>query len=593
MTDPNLSSASRDGAGASAAGVLELSAFEPLRPAEELVLRAYLNDDIARVGLRRPIVPLSDIVVRGAFVAHLARGGRDGRFTPKAVQILGAWIEGRVDLRDAHVPEALWFYRCVFDATPRLDGARVSGNVSFPGCLLPGLKADDAVIGGVLALNSGCVVRTEVHLARAVIGQDLNCARLQLRSAEDSDTPIRRRMSAEGARIEGNALLTGGLESDGDLRLVGLRVGGDLRATSAQLSGEVGDDGRRGDALNLDRARVAGSVYLDQGFAASGLVRLKQARIQGDLDCTGAAFDALGEMAWRGATTVAMDQAHIGGTLVLARQNLPLQGVSLLSTQTQALADDDTTWGEDLTLDGFRYRRFARTAPTRADFRIEWLMRQQGAHLGRDFRPQPWQQLIEALRGSAQEHDAREVAVARERLLRQTGRVGVGLPRPLRALARAGHLIIDVLIGFGHKPMRLVATMAVLWLVCGVVYWAAAESGAMAPLNPSVYNDPRLSHCRQGDAAGSSWTHCPQLPAAHPAFRPFAYSLEVLLPFADLQQRQAWTALEDHGAEAPREASAQAWGMVSRWLAWYQGLFGWAALALLGWWALRRSAPGA
>lgn len=584
-----MSTASHDVAEDSPAGVLDLSAFEPLRPAEELLLRAYLNEDIARVGLRRPIVPISDITVRGSFVAHLARGSTDARFTPKSVQLVGAWIEGRVDLRDAHVPEPLWFYRCVFDATPRLDGARVSGNVSFAGCLLPGLRADDAVIGGVLALNSGCVVRTEVHLARAVIGQDLNCERLQLRSAEDSDNPIRRRMSAEGARIEGNALLTGGLESDGDLRLVGLRVGGDLRASSAHLSGEVDDDGRRGDALNLDRARVAGSVFLDQGFSASGLVRLKQARIQGDLDCTGAAFDALGDMAWRGATTVAMDQAHIGGALVLARQNMPLQGVSLSSAQAQVLADDHTTWGEDLTLDGFRYRRFARTAPTRADFRVDWLMRQRGSHLGRDFRPQPWQQLIEALRGSAQEHAARDVAVARERLLRQTGRVGVGLPGPLRALTRAGHLIIDVLIGFGHRPLRLVATLAVLWLFCGAVYWAAAENGAMAPLNPSVYNDSRLSHCRAGDGVGSNWTRCPQLPPEHPAFRPFAYSLEVLVPFANLQQRQAWTALESHGAEAPRDPSVQVWGMASRWLAWYQGLFGWLALALLGWWAVRRS----
>ena len=584
-----MSTASRDGPEASPDRFLDLSAFEPLRPAEELVLRAYLNDDIARVGLRRPIVPVSDIMVRGSFVAHLARGGSNVRFTPRSVQIVGAWIEGRVDLRDAHVAESLWFYRCVFDATPRFDGARLGGNLSFPGCLLPGLRAENVVISGVLALNSGCVVRNQVRIARAVIGHDLNCERLHLRSAEDSDTPIRRRISAEGARIEGNALLTGGLESDGDLRLVGVRVGGDLRASSARLSGDVDDEGQRGDALNLDLARVAGSVYLDQGFSASGLVRLRQARIQGDLNCTGAAFDALGDMAWRGSTTVALDEARIGGTLVLAQQSLPLQGVSLSSAEVQALADDDTTWGDDVTLDGFRYRRFAMTAPTHADFRVDWLLRQPHAHLGRDFRPQPWQQLINALRGGAQEHAARDVAVARERHLRQVGRVGAGLPRSLRALARAGHLLIDGLIGFGHKPWRLVATLALLWLASGAVYWAAAENGAIAPLNPAVYNDPRLASCRAGDVAGASWTHCPQLPPEHPAFRPFAYSLEVLLPFANLQQRQAWAALDSHGAEAPRPVSVQAWGVASRWLAWYQGLFGWLALALLAWWALRRS----
>lgn len=581
-----MSTAPQDGAPALPDDRLDLSAFEPLRSAEELVLRAFLNDDIARVGLRRPIVPASDLTLRGAFVAHLARSCAGSGREPRALQIVGAWIEGRVDLRDAHLGEGLWFYRCVFDTAPRLDGARVHGSLSFPGCLLPGLRAEDAVIGGMLALNAGCVVRADVRLARAVIGEHLNCDRLQLRSAEESDTPIRRRLSADGARIEGDALLTGGLQSDGELRLAGLRVGGDLRASSARVSGEIDAEGQRGDALNLDRARVAGSVHLDDGFSASGLVRLKQVRIAGDLNCSGAAFDALGDMAWRGATTVALDQARIGGTLVLVQQNLPLQGVSLAAAEAQALADDDTTWGEDVTLDGFAYRRFARTAPKRADFRLDWLMRQPSAHLGRDFRPQPWRQAIAALRAGAQEHAARDLAVARERHLRRIGRVGNGLPRPLAVLARAGHLLLDVLSGFGHKPLRLVAALALLWLASGVIHWVAAENGAIAPLNPAVYNDPRLADCRGGDGRG--WTHCTQLPPEQPAFRPFAYSLELLLPFANLQQRQAWTALEHHGAELAPPASLRLWSIASRWLAWYQSLFGWAAVALLAWWALRR-----
>jgi hypothetical protein len=185
----------------------------------------------------------------------------------------------------------------VFNATPRLDGARMGGSVSFPGCLLPGLRAEDCTFAGGLALNSGCTVRTDVRLARARIGRDLNLERLQLRSAEHSDTPIQRRLSAEGARIDGHAILQGGFESDGDLYLVGLRLAGDLRASDAQLSGAVDDNGQRGDALNLDHARIAGSVTFDRGFSATGLVRLNQARIEGDLDCSGAAFDALGELA--------------------------------------------------------------------------------------------------------------------------------------------------------------------------------------------------------------------------------------------------------------------------------------------------------
>jgi len=128
---------------------IDLSAFVPLRPAEELVLLAFADDDIARVGLRRPVLPSATITVRGAFVAHLTKHGGVAR----RVQIVGAWIEGPLDLRAASVPEGLWFFRCVFDASPRFDGARIGGSLSFPGCLLPGLRAEDCTVAGDVALR--------------------------------------------------------------------------------------------------------------------------------------------------------------------------------------------------------------------------------------------------------------------------------------------------------------------------------------------------------------------------------------------------------------------------------------------------------
>jgi hypothetical protein len=578
-------------AGSPGSGAINLAAFEPLRPAEQVLLRAYLRGDIARVGMRRPVLPLADIVIRGTFVAHLARGGPEGRFTPRRVQIVGAWVDGGIDLRNASVPEALWFYRCVFNATPRLDGARVGGSVSFPGCLLPGLRADDCTVAGNLALNSGCTVRTEVRLARARIGRDLNFERLHLRSAEHSEMPIRRRLSAEGARIDGHAIMQGGFEADGDLHLVGLRVAGDLRANDAQLSGGVDGEGRRGDALNLDHARIAGNVMFDQGFAATGPVRLKQARIDGDLDCSGASFDALGELAWQDASTLSLDRARIGGTLALTRQARPLRGLSLEGARTATLVDDKTTWGKGLTLDGFAYQRFGPAAPADAGFRLKWLMRQNATHLKQDFRLQPWRQVIKVLRQAGRHDAAREVAVALESHWLRIGRVGSGAPRGLRWLARGAHRAFGALVGYGYRPLRLVAAMAVLWLASGTLYWAAAENGAIAPSNPAVYNDPRYADCR-GNVESTdrvNWTRCPALPAEHPAFRPFAYSLEMLLPFIDLRQRNQWAAIDSHRDDAQREppSAASTWGVATRVLSWYEMLFGWVALALFVLLALR------
>jgi hypothetical protein len=565
-------------------GWIQLNGFAPLRSAERVLLRAYLNGDIARVGLRRPLVPSANTTIRGEFIAFLARGGVDGRFEPQRIQIVGAWIEGRIDLRHASIPESLWFYRCVFNAVPRLEGARIGGSASFPGCLLPGLNADDCSFAGNLALNSGCTVRTELRMARATIGRDLNLDRLQLRSAEHSKSPIQRRVMADGARISGNAILSGGLEAAGDVRLVGMRVAGDLRVSNARLSAHVDADGGRGEALNLDQIRVAGNVTLDQGFAASGLVRMKQARIEGDLDCSGAMFDSLGDMAWRGATTLLMDRVRIGGTLALTGLKRPLAGASLADAQVGTLSDDDGTWGERLVLDGFRYGRFGAAAPVSAPSRLSWLRSQEPAHLGKDFRPQPWRQLIGVLRRMQRSDVAREVAVEREAHLRRIGLVGIGMPRALRWLPRLGHRLLGALLGYGHRPARLAAALVVLWLACGALYWAAAENGAIAPTNPAIFNDPRVATCRDGGGAAGTinWTRCPELPAEYPAFQPFAYSLDLLLPFVDLRQSEQWAAVSapSRPARAGESSVISTWGVATRVLGWYEVLFGWVALLL-------------
>lgn len=546
---------------------IDLSAFVPLRPAERVVLRAFFDDEIARVGLRRPLVPSADITVRGTLIALLARGTG----LPHRLQIVGAWIEGPVNLREASVPESLWFYRCVFDASPHFDGARLGGSLSFPACLLPGLRAEDCTVAGDVALNAGCTVRIDVRLARSTVGRDLNLGRLQLRSGERSDRQVSRRLIADGARVAGDALLTDGFEADGDVRLVGLRVVGDLRVSAARLSGHVNGDGQRGDALNLDLAQVAGSVALDRGFSAAGAVRMKHARIEGDLDCTQASFDAFGDVGWRGAVAFALDRARVGGTLVLARLKQPLSRATLAGTRVGALHDDDATWGDALVLDGFAYRQLAASAPASSGFRIEWLSRQERAHTGRDFRSQPWQQLIRVFQRMGLAGAARDVAVAREVQLRRVGRIGANAPRRLRWLPRLVHRGFGLLAGYGHRPWRLVLVMATLWLGCAALYDAAADRAAIAP-TAWLASRPDAGECR--GATPVDWSRCAALPPQYPAFSALAYSLEQLVPFVDLQQRRLWSL-------ASERAVSGAWGLAARAAVWLEVALGWLGCALL------------
>ena len=518
---------------------MNLRDFEPLSRAERLLLQAHVSGGIARVGYRRPQTASADVTLRAEFLAFLARGGDDGaRGHGRRIELLGAWVVGRFTLQGAAVPVSLWLFRCVFDQTPLLDGARITGSVGFPDCVLPALRAEACHIAGGLALNSGCSIRGDVRLTRTTIVRDLNFERARLGSGGEAPAPEQRPLVADGVRIGGDLLLGDGFEAAGEVRFVGARVDGDLRAMNAQLTGGVDAEGARHVALNLDRVRVAGSVFVGTGFSAAGCVRMERARIAGDLDATGAAFDVVGDASWSDGAALLLDGARIGGSLMLRRLQTPLLGASLAGARVGALVDDDSTWGQRQVLDGFRYTRLAEGAPTNARFRLAWLARQKPAHLDSDYRPGPWRQLIKVLRRMGHEHSAGSVAIGRESQLRRIDRIGLGTPRVLRWLPRLGHGLFGLVAGYGYRPLRLLGAMGLLWLVCAGVYHVAAEQGAIAPAHPLIY------------------------------------SLDRLLPLVDLP-------LRDEASALPVDADAAWWGGVLRWVSVLEVLLGWAACLML------------
>jgi len=531
---------------------MALQDFEPLWKGEQLLLDGCLTGAIAKVGYQRPRAASPEVALRAEFVAFLARGGaRGARPRGRRIQLMGAWIVGRLNLVDTAVPLSLWFYRCHFDTTLLLDAARIAGSLGLPDCSLPGLRAEACVIVGELALNSGCSVQGEVRLSHAKILRDLNLERAQLGIDADSKAAANTHpLVADGARIGGDLILSGGFAAIGELRFVGVTVGGDIRADQARLTARIDSQGGRGDALNLDRIVVAGNVYLDTGFSASGRVRLQRARIEGNLDCTGADFDAAGDLGWDQNPALLLERAHVGGTLCLRELQTPLLGASLSGARAGALADDASSWGQRLVLDDFKYQRFAQGAPVDAAFRLDWLARQEPLHLDEDYRPEPWRCLISVLRRTGRAHGASLVFMQRERHLGHIGRIAADAPRALRWLPQACHRVYGVLAGYGERPLRLVAALALAWLVCGGAYWAAEEQQAIAPTRAAA--------------------------RPLPEFHPWLYSLDLLLPLVDLRQAREWAPL-------PLEAARpdDFWRSVTPWLTWFEALFGWAAALLL------------
>jgi hypothetical protein len=512
---------------------LLLARFGPLRRAERLLLHACRDGEIARVGLRRPDAPEDDVVIRAGVLAFVLRGGV--RLARRRLQLMGACIEGRLDLGGAAIAGDLWFFRCRFDAPVLLDGARVRGSVSFTGCQLTRLLAEGSVIEGDLALNAGCIVTEELHLRHARIAGDLDGARLDLRGDAAAD-PSRHALRADGVRVAGEVRLTEGIQAVGEVRFVGARVGGDFRA-GGHFTGPLLPGGGRGVALRLDRLEVGGNLRLGEDFGAAGRTSLRRARVGGDLDATGATFDRLGDAAWSQGAGLVLDQARIDGALVLRQLQAPLLGASFVDTRVGTLSDDASTWGERLVLDGFAYDRLGEGAPLDTVFRVDWLERQDPAHLRGQFRVQPWRRLIRVLRRMGHERRAGSIALRREQRLRQAGRVGAWAPAVLRWLPRGGHLLLGALAGYGHRPERLLLWAAGIWLACGAMFWAAtADAGAAAA----------------GPAPLGAW----------------AYSLDRLLPLVEFDSARRW-------------AAATSWTDALRWLGRFEAVFGWAAALLL------------
>jgi hypothetical protein len=517
-----------------------LSKFEPLRRAERLIVDALAAGDIAKIGLRRPEKRSGDASVRGSFLAFVLRGGLP--LKGRRLQLLGAFIEGVVDLGDTAIAGSLWFYRCTFDSSVMLNGARVAGAVTFADCHLSGLMAEACSFASDLVLNAGSRVDNEVRLLRARIGGDLDCTRLDLCGIPDP-AQSRRALMADAVQVAGNVRLVDGFQAIGEVRFRAARVDGDFRA-SGNFTGNLPSEGFRGTALLMDRIVVAGSVQFNGGFfGAAGGVSLRQARIAGDLDATGASFDRLGDASRGDEAALLLDRARIDGALILQQLQAPLLGASFVGARVGTLADDETTWGERLALDGFMYSRLGEDSPLDTVFRVDWLECQRPTHLESHFRVQPWRRLIKVLRRMGHEHSAGSIAMRREHRLRRIGRVGSWAPPALRWLPRTGHALLGLLTGYGFRPGRLVGWLVAVWMLSGGAYWAAAAQGAAQ--DTSVPAD-----------------------AAEAAFSPLAYSLDRLLPLVALGQSDSLSA-------------GSTWVDAMHWLGRFETVFGWAAALLL------------
>ncbi len=613
----------------------------PTSAGESNEVRADFLRFLALGGEDRSAVHDSGIHIQGAFVSGAVNLAGATKVRPLWIE--DCTIDGELNFCDAEtkvvslegtavsgvrgdgvmVDGSLLLRRAVIGGTLQLFGAGIGGTLSCTGCTIAGkpwkaqrLSADleTVKIGGNLEFRDGFRANGLILLDNAEIGGTFDCTKGEFfagldetRSADAGlwEPGILRTMKCHRLNLKGSLYLRD-CACDGEASFTGAQIGGDIDCRNGQFQNAGTGDTT---ALRLTRIEVAGNIYLSNGFEAKGKVQLNGAIVRGNIDCRGGTFSVPHSISHDAAAfgqtfsqdAVSLVNAKVSGALIVA----PIEGkkeppavfngsLDFKSAEIHVLVDGPESWPKRkhsnglcnvIHLDGFTYERFGGGAPVEASIRKNWLKRQPPAHLGQDFKPQPFEQLIKVLRDMGHPEEAQRLAMERQGYLvrRRLARWAAG---PRGALDAAGALLWamtgGLLIGHGYRPLRVLFIMAAVGLACGFYFKLAAEQGVFAPRDSQVFLAEQFKDCRP--EAHGNWTKCVSIAgqkfAEYPQFDPWIYSFNVLLPVVDLQQEKSWVPMqkEVNFTLGGRTVTVPGWGTNALVLA--ELVFGWVASLL-------------
>ncbi|HEY5796827.1 MAG TPA: hypothetical protein VIU82_17595 [Bosea sp. (in: a-proteobacteria)] len=516
-----------------------LDDFQPLLPAEAEVVARLLSGNYDRLGDgTRPEAPDPGRVIRASFLRFLMLGGQEGcRPHEKGIRITGAWITQTLDLEACHVFRDIGLIDCHFEAAPILRAAIIN-RLFLDGSSLPGLEAERLEARGGVYLR-GAQVQGEVNITQSRLGGNLECDGATIRVPSGH--------AIDAAAIDLRNLLLRGATLRGGLTVAGARISADLDCAGAVIEGA--------DSVAIDATEVenGGSIVLRKAQIA-GEVRLVAAVVGGDLDVSGAAI------AQPGAMALDLSRAQIKGAFFLRNEARIGGALAMTGASIGTIHDEAACWPApgDLLLNRCRYGAFI-AAPVDAASRIDWLSRQAPERWGEDFWPQPYEQLAAVFREMGHGEDARSVLIMKEKLQRRARRARARNPL-WRALLRANDNFLAVTVRYGRQPLLAFLWLTLFWVTGVAVFGVAEAAGAFKPNSAVVLRSPEWTLCgvtaaeqrlvgappqpmSGRAAAGQTQLACYREQgeaSSYPAFNPWFYSLDTLLPVLDLGQKSFW-----------------------------------------------------
>ncbi|MFJ8166030.1 membrane-associated oxidoreductase [Streptomyces sp. NPDC096136] len=418
--------------------------------------------------------------VRADVLAALLLGRPAAAGQVAELNVKGARVTGKLNLKYAAVEHAIRLRGCWFERKPQLYGARLRA-VSLSQSALPGLTASTVSVDLALRL-SGCRVSGPVRLAGARIAGGLFLQDAVIRPAARAEP------DADAEEHDEPPLQLNHSEIGADVVADGLTVHGQLRVNGATIAGQISLDRARllapgGIALHAETVSV-GTDLRGHRLEAEGMVNLTGARVPGQLMLTRARLANPGGVALR-ASSCAIGELWL-------RKCPPIDGiVNLRRSQLDMLYAEPDTWPPVVRTEGLGYRVLHPLLP--AEQRLPLLEREESGYL-----PHAYEQLAAAYRTVGDEAAARSVQLAKLRRHRHT------LPRH----ARLWGLLQDATVGYGFRPLRAAGWLLLLVLTGWIAYG--------------------LHHPR------------PLKPGEAPDFNPLFYTIDLLLPIIGFGQEEAF-----------------------------------------------------
>ncbi|MFF8988577.1 oxidoreductase [Streptomyces sp. NPDC014983] len=379
-----------------------------------------------------------------------------------ALKLAGVRVTGTLDLAGGSVRPYTELRDCRFDDQVLVPEARFS-TLRLVNCSVPRLEAARVHTEGDLHLPR-CRFQNGVRLTDARIGTDL-----LLNQAIVYRDRSGRSISADGLSV-GQDLQAELLESHGELRLRGAQIGVSLSLRGARLSNPYSRL-----ALNAPQLSVERTLYLTpagvgnpllsgttpargtriQRFECQGGLRLDDGRFGDAVDLERARFTLTDDQ------ELSLRRVHAPELRFLG--DGPQRGKVVLSgARIVNLVDRAGAWpgAGRLHMGGFTYENLVPQGPFPLTRRLDWI-----AAATAEYAPEPYERLAAVLRGAGEDEDAREVLLAKQRRRRET-------------LPPAGKLwgyAQDLAVAYGYRPGRAAVWMAVLWAAGTLAFSHAAH----------------------------------------------------------------------------------------------------------------------